>query len=129
MKLEVGMYVRTKNGEIGKLEELYCQDSYEHSVRMKINGYYDSYLLKEIDFEKASNNIIDLIEVGDYVNGYPVAYITDLGNEFGKRLSFGNENYVLSSKFNLDKIYIYEEDIKSIVTKEMFESMSYKVGD
>ena len=118
MELKEGMYVRTKSGEIGKLEELYCQDSYEHSVRMKINGYYDSYLLKEIDFEKASNNIIDLIEVGDYVNGFRVDEV-----DYSKSTIYiGNTSKVIEEA-------LFSCDIKSIVTKEQFESMSYKVGE
>jgi len=62
---------------------------------------------------KSSPNIIDLIEVGDYVNGDRVDAI-------------GNK-YVIFYDGDGD-IETFEEDIKSIVTKEQFEAMEYKVG-
>lgn len=63
MKLEVGMYVRTNDGYILKLEEYieWCNTiCFDFQV-----GDADKYLQDTI--KKASNNIIDLIEVGDYV--------------------------------------------------------------
>lgn len=62
---------------------------------------------------KSSPNIIDILQVGDYVNGYKI-----------------------TGKSNLNILYTYDEqvmltskNIKSIVTKEAFESMEYKIGD
>ena len=115
MKLEVGMYVRTKAGMIAKITR------HEHYW---INKEEWNYITTDIDrnFEiesiiKTTNNIIDLIEVGDYVNGYKVI-------EFNKkRIALG-----LSDKSY--SYYLIEDfEIKSIVTKEQFESMSYKIGD
>lgn len=56
---------------------------------------------------KSSPNIIDLIEVGDYVNGNKV---TDI-------------NGIIYVK---DVGFLEEIEIKSIVTKEQFEAMEYK---
>lgn len=59
---------------------------------------------------KNSESIIDLIEVGDYVNGEEVIKRT------GKVIeTYCNE-------------YITDQYIKSIVTKEQFKSVEYKVG-
>jgi len=88
--MKVGDYYRTKYG-INKLREGVCVLD---------------------DIIKSSPNIIDLIEVGDYVNGEKVTSIQD------NWLGFGNYDY-----------YRQEYEIKSIVTKEQFESMEYKVGD
>ena len=74
--------------------------------KLPITEYID---LKKI---KSSSNIIDLIEVGDYVNGCRVNYV----NKKHKELYVGIED-----------ITIYEKDIKSIVTKEMFSSVEYRV--
>lgn len=60
---------------------------------------------------KHSSNLIDLIQCGDYVNG---EQITDIWN--------GNRISSVKSNFN-------EEDIENIVTKEQFESISYKVKE
>ena len=67
---------------------------------------------------KSSPNIIDLINVGDYVNGLKVDKIDENG--------IYNSN---SYDGWLVNIASYNEDIKSIVTKEQFESMKYRIGE
>lgn len=103
MKLELkeNMYVRTKKGNIYK---------FETNNSMAKNGA-KKYMVN------CSYNIIDLIEVGDYVNGY---YVEDVLKTF-VNVAVGS-NYFQSPT-------IYEKDIKSIVTKEQFEQMAYKVGE
>ena len=61
---------------------------------------------------KSSPNIIDLIEVGDYVNGYRVDAIGD--------------KYVIFYDGDGD-IEVFDADIKSIVTHEEFESMEHEL--
>ena len=121
MKLEVGMYVRDYEGEIGIIEELYHHDTYEHSVRYK----YDSFLLKENDFVKASYNIIDLIEVGDFV-------------EYKQSNMYWNVPTRVSGRYNrqqeLTELMVGETPLKnveitSVVTREEFESRKYIVGE
>ena len=58
------------------------------------------------------------MKVGNYVNGKLVEYIFDKTNYADKSIKL---------KGSVD--YWYNEDIKSIVTKEQFESMKYKVGE
>ncbi len=69
--IEVGEYVRT-NGIIGKVEQI------GNSLFWLEDGSSYSLSNKSI---KHSKNIIDLIEVGDYVNGYPVRRIANFNNE------------------------------------------------
>ena len=148
MKLEVGMYVRTKNGSIDKIidttEEWHCLGEDEEDKLYKIyqlrKEYYDDEFDEDNDwvFEKfiikASHNIIDLIEVGDYVNGVEVIEIYEKGNKFKyssmysfreKTIEVANDNYETIP----NEALFTNDEIKSIVTKEQFESMSYKVGD
>ena len=99
MKLEAGMYIRTKKGKIYK---------FDTNNSMAKNGA-KKYMVN------CSYNIIDLIEVGDYVNGF---YVEDVKETF-VNVATGS-NYVQSPSIN-------EEDIKSIVTKEQFESMKYNL--
>ena len=128
MKLEKNMYVRTKDGYIDKIidttEEWYELDGDEEEKLYKIyklnKYYYDEEFDEETKwflerfFVKASHNIIDLIEVEDYVNGNEVVEkgynIVMVTNRWGNRLTYTNE------------------DIKSIVTKEQFKSISYEVS-
>ena len=120
MELEVGMYVRIQwgNGEqtISKCtnkvdmgDTQYSNNDFYIHTDKKGEVIYKSMILK------ASHNIIDLIEVGDYVNGVMVTEIKD-GKPF-------KEDY------NDPYYSYYFDDIYSIVTKEQFESMSYKVGE
>ena len=112
MKLEVGMYVRTLTlsgfSRIGKLEKI-------DDICVTDNGAID-----KTQIIKTSHNIIDLIEVGDYVNGYKVDFIN----------KFEDNYYIKGEGTNGFEIDIeHQEQIKSLVTKEYFESMSYKVGE
>lgn len=121
MKLEVGMYVRTKNGMIAKIidkRDVSGSLHREEIVFILDNG--NKLALHSQKVIKASYNIIDLIEeTGDYVNGYPVYEIIEYEDNT-RAIVIGDDN----------KSIIWEESsqyIKTIVTKEMFESISYKV--
>ena len=119
-KLEVGMYVRTKYGidKIKFISEVMV--GLDETLSLSLEKELEEVLKRDI--LKASHNIIDLIEEGDYVNGKQVIrintdYIFDYSEEF-KMIYFSENDYIYS-----------KTDIKSIVTKEQFESMSYKVGE
>ena len=114
MKLEVGMYVRTKKGNITKIiDKRDVSGSLHREEMMFILDNGNRLALHSQKVVKASHNIIDLIEVGDYVNGYKVR---------GTSVST-----LLLDNFNMIKIEDYE--IKSIVTKEQFESMKYSLEE
>ena len=110
MKLEVGMYVKTKKGYIYKLSR-YEEDN-NRWISSEENDWYPVY---ESLVTKASHSIIDLIEVGDYVNGY---YVEDVFDNY-VNVSTGS-NYFQKPSINAD-------EIKSIVTKEQFESIKYSL--
>lgn len=110
MKLEVGMYIRTKYGIITKIIDN------RDNVIIKTDDY-TTHLRSEVI--KASNNVIDLIEVGDIIT---YEFPTGLGI-----LKYENVT-VLENLLDILK-NSDEYTILSIVTKEQFESMSYKVGD
>ena len=71
---------------------------------------------------KLSPNIIDLIEVGDYVNGNKVLFITKNENTRLEVVCSDGEKLLGWKSYK-------EKEFKSIVTKEQFESMEYKVGE
>ena len=102
--MKVNDYVRTKEFGINKVkwfdnEEPILENGF---TALQSSGY------------KSSPNIIDLIEVEDYVNG---SYV---------------EGFIEKNKFQ-NKLIITEagmidnNDIKSIVTKEMYASVEYRV--
>ena len=65
---------------------------------------------------KSSPNIIDLIEVGDYVNGHKVVLVDDCKGYMREIYCEDDEDFG-----------IWEEMITSVVTKEQFEAMEYKI--
>lgn len=121
MKLEVGMYIRTDKVGIKKIYKIdNNKTKYKYLYKLKNqdgDGCIDLGVLCENNIIKASYNIIDILEVGDYVNGY---YVEDVLKTF-VNVAVGS-NYFQSPT-------IYEKDIKSIVTQEQFENMAYKVGE
>ena len=120
--MNIGDYVRTKKGIIGKIKVIDSQLDLEDLYLVKRNWYYKK------DIIKSSPNIIDLIEVGDYVNGEKVCYLKGQINEE----EVAHEEDVLYTEYidEYGEWYGYAEDeIESIVTHEMFESVEYKIGE
>ena len=117
-KLEPNMYVRTKYGYICKIINI--NDFREPNMKYGVEANYlkDVMFIGDDDIVKASYNIIDILEVGDMVNSLIVTRISE-DNETNKK-------YI-----NLyGSICEWEnEDIKSVITHEQMEQMSYKVSD
>ncbi len=116
MKLEVGMYIRTNYGKIDKILKL--NESYVKGVSQKDEFY--AYDIEKI--VKASYNIIDILEVGDYVNGYKVSAIYNPNGD-----EIVNITLIMEYGYETINTYIDDYSINSIVTKEQFEQMAYKV--
>jgi hypothetical protein len=126
-ELNIGDYVRWCNGDIARITDIKKyktkEDEYYfdrvldwHEDRAENNNIVYEGLLDLKDF-KSSPNIIDLIKENDYVNGSKVIFVD-------KELKC-----VIVSNSVSERGLFYEKDIKSIVTREMFESMEYKIGE
>lgn len=124
MKLEKNMYVRTKEG-IRKIEDIY-EDVYELNKCLHYN-YPEGHDLYEEDIKevviKAGFELDEVIEVGDIieVNNFEGKYEV---RQFGFELSIVKDDKI----YNLNSLFC-TLNIKSIVTKEQFEQMQYKVGE
>ena len=118
--MRVGDYVRTKHYGITKVLKIYnnTTTNYLSAELDKIDSFGRlGVSVSNDEIIKTSPNIIDLIEVGDYVNGSYIYSIVEENKNTGQpRVLFTEEDGVLGSG-----------EIKSIVTKEQFESMEYKV--
>ena len=118
MKLEENMYVRTKYG-ITQFKE-YKTTNYGKLLCMPLtNGTFANIE----DIIKASYNLIDLVEEGDYVNGYKVFEVKE------NCVMVGYKCFITVFNDDEDFLYqtIYADEIKSIVTKEQFESVKYEL--
>ena len=119
--MKVGEYVRTNYGTIFKIENMVeiDVDGTWFKSKVKENSIIKDlprFMYDEEDeiINKSSPNLIDLIEVGDYVNGEKVINII----KKHKYLEVSDE-----------EITIDEKDIKSIVTHEQFSQMEYRIGE
>lgn len=132
MEIKKGMYVRIKNEVgycvIGQIENIndFREPMMKYCIDIQGN---DLIFIPENMIVKASNNIIDLIEDGDYVNSERViALKKDISERNIHMNSKGNSIFVDYDLANDWYYGIDDENIKSIVTKEQFESMEYKVN-
>ena len=112
MKIEVGQFVRLKSGYICKIINI--NDFREPSMKYGVEANYlkDIMFIGDDDIVKASYNIIDILEEGDYVNNERVEEI------WKEIVLVGQECRPIS--FN---------NIKSIVTHEQMEQIAYRVGE
>lgn len=118
MKIEVGNYVRYTRGaingyvphRIGKVLKI-------DNVSGDFITLEQNQVIMKSDVIKSSPNIIDLIEVGDYVNGFRVEEIEHKLVMCGYWVNTG------------DYKELYDTDIETIVTKEQFKSIEYKVEE
>lgn len=125
-KLEVGMFIRTDDGKINKFKR-YITDK-------KRVCETDMYARLAVDnIVKASFDIIDLIEEGDIL----LLFDKEYGKEYKVEVMVDRENfaavvnYEQNDLLNLEYELITNEHIEllKILTKEQFESMSYRIGE
>ena len=117
--MKVGDYVRTKNkapfepSQIAKITDMKKDVGYKNQYFITLDHNlpttYNFHIYSE-DVIKSSPNIIDLIEVGDYVNGVIVT-----------------QSYIDNIKHIAPEIKENNYGIKSIVTKEQFSCMDYEI--
>ena len=91
------------------------------SIHVKMN-FELPFSLKKENIANHSKQLIDLIKVGDIVNGYRVENVV---NE--EPCPSGKCIDIDSSK-DSSECTLWEEDIKTILTKEQYLANCYKVG-
>ena len=136
LKLKTEEYIRTYEGIIGKVLE--DEDIGKNGVYIDttfLDDYADeTNFVKYEDIKKHSLNIIDLIEVGDYVNGFLIDYINlyckvpFLRSErpYREATTWYKDLIEKGKDYNMC-LHFKQEDIKSIVTKEQFRNVEYEV--
>lgn len=124
MEIKVGEYVRLARGQgINKIIDIkeYGDLILDNDITDKDGD--QCCLISSQDADKEilnhSFNILELIEVNDFVNGHRVANIK---NDEG-RIEIGLETD------HMINYYIEKEDIKTILTHEQYERISYRLGD
>ena len=116
--IEVNEYVRTKDGVIDKVIIEYNGKCNNPNCDRKHLSCKSNYYNEE-DIVKHSKQLIDLIEVGDYVNGIEVLDI-DKPRDLWEPIEIRGDSRCMN--------LILAEDIKTILTKEIYMANCYKVG-
>lgn len=111
--IEVGDYVRTRNGKIRKVKSTVAQ----YYITDRLNISDNNQFTKE-DITKHSKNIIDLIEVGDFVNSNRVV---------DKYLYAGEKPVLETVGIEYNAYCLSEGDIREILTKEQYMQNCYTV--
>ena len=127
-EIKVGEYVRTKKGFIAKVcayQDLTTYD--DKGISVTFHSFdTDKGEIADLEVAKYSSNIKELLGKDDYVNGYELQEFDDEEGNLYLGIPIYDDALMncISEVRPLDTI-----EIKSIVTKEQFEKVMYKVGE
>lgn len=119
-EIKEGEYIRFGYGEIGIVK-------YYDGINIGIiTQYGETEISSGVD--KIAKRPIDLVEVGDYVNGKKIEAIID---GFLKSEGVAERVLCFETDFPIEKgLRCYHNcDIKTILTHEMYEQNCYKIGE
>jgi len=125
MKLEVGMYVRTKYNGIGKLIEYINDPTHYFYKCYKLDRdcmNCEEYITEKDVIGEPSFNIIDLIKSGDIILGKD-------GKVYQCWKIYKDYVFTYSKNKQGQTITLVDYQIDKILTNEQFKQMSYKAGD
>ena len=113
-EIEVGEYIRTTNGEIEKVVLIYDNRYMNEDGNMT---HFD-------EIKAHSKNILDIVEVDDFVNGNLVLDIDVEDGMICLLMPFDEENQT-----NFNVVWNTKYFIKTILTHELYEQNCYKVEE
>ena len=119
--MNVGDYVRTKDGIIQKITDVF-------NTSMEIATDRGQRIYHYINIVKSSPQIIDLIEAGDYINGLRVEK-NKYGELYTSYVYYGGD---IGKQCEVYTTWLkeYTEDmIYEVVTHEQMEAMQYRVEE
>lgn len=117
--------LRTADGKLYKIvsatkDDFLCVEIRKNATKLK--------LLSDLEpIVGHSKSIINLIEYGDYVNGYKVIKI--FIDAFTKKTRIVLQTVEMNWQGDISEMYLDDKDIKSVVTHEQFNKIKYIVGD
>ena len=114
MEIKENEFIRTKTGKIDKV----INDNYYISEYIEC----EKGIVDKENIVKHSFNIIDLIEVGDIVNGYRIDERAEYDVLIHKARGINRSGFMIP-------VAQYNEDIKTILTHEQYERNCYRIGE
>ena len=126
MEIKVGELVRTHKGIIGTLQSQELTYPEPSEWILNVNG--KEVVIVECDdyITKHSENLIDLIEVGDIVNGKEIKYLkgdidpSNIGSPKDFAYNYYDDEYGVWRGISANQV-------KTILTHEQYEANCYKV--
>ena len=137
MKLENGMYVRTKDGHVDKIIKINNNSLNGRIIQDCCMGYtVFTDLFSPSHYTKASFNIIDLFEEKDLVEiefyslraEKRITRLFEVDFKDNKHITFANAHCQLNIVDGIWSDAGLEPVFKSVVTKEQFENVEYRIG-
>lgn len=121
-EIKVGEYVRSKNGVIDKVQNYSFSQNIWHCENGMCIDECNCIGTHIEEIVKHSKNIIALIEPGDIVNNHYVkaVYLDGAVKYIKLDNAYSPENHFTG-------VRTYEDDIKTILTKEQMEANQYVV--
>ena len=121
--IKIGEYVRTKYG-ISKVIKNVDEYVTEEQICVDFLGCMYNQVISKRQVKKHSKQLIDLVEVGDYVNGREVKHIAMFeGFPDYPKLIFVDESHLIPDDT------CENDEIQTILTKESYMANCYKVGE
>ncbi len=122
MEIKEGMYVRLKANNVTYIRQIIevCKDIRYATYKVD-KPFCNQTGLSPKKIIKASFNIINVLEIGDFVDGNEVVNIT-LPDACG-------DEELDDGLIHFENYKEYPQNIKNIITKESFESGQYEVGE
>lgn len=117
-EIDIGEYVRTNNKGIKRIDRVdnnKTVNKYLYFTGIEDFEGKEYKIIKTTEIVKHSRQLIDLIEVGDFVNGKEVIEIRKINEKIYLMTDYCPQNYI-------------KTNIKTILTKERYMSNCYKVG-
>ncbi len=114
MEIKENEFIRTKTGKIDKV----INNNYYMSQYIEC----EKRIVEKENIVKHSFNIIDLIEIGDIVNGYRIDERAEHDVLIHKARGINRSGFMIP-------VAQYNEEIKTILTHEQYERNCYNVEE
>lgn len=122
-EIEVGEWIRNKDGYIDKVKKIINPDEYMEEKYYCCESTMASSYRSQI--EKLSKDKIDLVKKGDYVNGHLIVKIRI--DPFNNKKQLFTEHWDYNWQGDGTLLVLYDEDIKNILTHEQYLENCFEV--
>ena len=126
MKIEVGMYAyikgKSRDYGVGKIVNIHTNGFYEPEVEIQ---FKDSKISVQYSKVVGSYKIIDLIQVGDYIEYKQSNMYWNIPTRVGGR--YNRQQGLI--ELMVGEIPLKHVEVTSVVTREQMEELKYKAGE